>query len=390
MALAKATLNQRATFGDDLSELTTVFVPSCPITWLLTATKLPSQFPAFPPIGPASCDPPAWTNYLAQRGFGYYSPAICPNGFSVACTVNDERSSEGFPAIKAGETAMYCVPSGFTCTSDTTDFRGGIWGFTRTASTTGASVTVGPAIQIRWRQEDLSNLATDPLIPGPLPTRVGSSQIGITTTTTEQEPDPITTSSRSSASPASSTATPNKTDVSTSTTPTPSFNPVDTSTSTLSEVTPTTSSGSASNQTSSGSSAPSIASSTSIAAMALSGTLIAIILGILAVTVYRRYRRYRAGEIQSLLPLRARNWFNQFVGKYLSWFPSRRNGSSYPTKKPDAELEASGPTPELGGGDMLGTKENPAELAGSSVRNSWMSQVSRIFTIKSKKDVSSV
>lgn len=59
-------------------------------------------------------------------------------------------------------------------------------------------------------------------------------------------------------------------------------------------------------------------------------------------------------------------------------------------KNPDAELDTDGPIPELGPGIPLGTKENPAELVGSGVRNSWMSQVSRMFTVKMRKEVWSV
>lgn len=75
--------------------------------------------------------------------------------------------------------------------------------------------------------------------------------------------------------------------------------------------------------------------------------------------------------------------------------PSRRvvGGRQSKARNADAELGTDGPLPELGPGDPLGTKENPAELAASvasSVRNSWMSHVSRIFAPRSKKDVGSV
>ncbi|XXH02129.1 hypothetical protein Hte_008497 [Hypoxylon texense] len=193
MASARPTAGQRDVFGERLSELTTIFTPPCAITWLLTTTKVPSQYPAFPTTGPISCDPPQWVRNIAEKGFGYYSPAICPSGFTAGCTISDERISEGFPPITAGETAMYCVPSGFTCTSDTTDFRGGIWGFHRTASANGASVTVGPAIQIRWQDKDLFDLATDPLIPGVPPIRTTSSRLPTVDTPTPTEVLPSTT-----------------------------------------------------------------------------------------------------------------------------------------------------------------------------------------------------
>ncbi|OAA65517.1 hypothetical protein SPI_02304 [Niveomyces insectorum RCEF 264] len=152
-----------------LAVLTTVFTPPCPTTWLVTTTKLPSQFPSFPAAGPVTCDPPAWASNLAGEGFQYYSPAICPDGFAVGpgCSIAaTPRTAEGFPAVAADETVAWCVPSGQSCTSDTTDFRGGVWGVSRTATGAGAVVTVGPAMQIRWRDADLAILATHPLTPG--------------------------------------------------------------------------------------------------------------------------------------------------------------------------------------------------------------------------------
>ena len=53
--------------------------------------------------------------------------------------------------------------SGHTCTSDTTDFRGGVWGFTPGPA---GVVTVAPAMQIRFKAADLSSLETHPLTPG--------------------------------------------------------------------------------------------------------------------------------------------------------------------------------------------------------------------------------
>ena len=151
-----------------LAALTSVFTPPCLTSWLLTTTRLLSQYPAFPTTGPASCDPPSWRTNIAGAGFQYYSPAICPRGFVVGpnCGITKTRTDEGFPAIAPGETVAYCVPVGLTCTTDITDFRGGVWGFARAATTAGALVTVGPAIQIRWVEADLTMLETHPLTPG--------------------------------------------------------------------------------------------------------------------------------------------------------------------------------------------------------------------------------
>ncbi|KAK5654524.1 hypothetical protein OQA88_7153 [Cercophora sp. LCS_1] len=60
----------------------------------------------------------------------------------------------------------YCVPSGMICTTDITDFRGGVWGWTQAITAPGAAITVGPAIQIRWVESDLEILETHPLTPG--------------------------------------------------------------------------------------------------------------------------------------------------------------------------------------------------------------------------------
>ena len=148
-----------------LAAITAVFTPPCPTTWLITGTRLPSQLPMFPRSGPASCDPPAWSRNLEGGGFQYYSPAICPQGFAVgpSCGLTKARTTEGFPSVVPGENVAYCVPIGMSCTTDMTDFRGGVWGF---ATAPNAAVTVGPAMQIRWRDADLEILETHPLSPG--------------------------------------------------------------------------------------------------------------------------------------------------------------------------------------------------------------------------------
>ncbi|KAI2463911.1 hypothetical protein F4781DRAFT_97660 [Annulohypoxylon bovei var. microspora] len=402
MSLSKPT-QQRAVIGERLSELTTVFSPPCPITWLLTTTKVPSQYPAFPTTGPSSCDPPSWVDNISQKGFAYYSPAICPSGFFAGCTVNDDRIGEGFPATSAGETAMYCVPSGFACTSDTTDFRGGIWGF-RTASAGSPSVTVGPALQIRWREEDLSSLQTDPLNPGAAVSVVISSLAGTVTPTAEPV---IITPATSSSTFATSTlpistlptstqvdtegfptnpTTSTATEVSTNKQPSSSPSRLDTTASIQAGSTSTAGDGNAPSSSPNQDGSTSVASSTTTAATALSGILIVMILGFLATVTFRRYRRYRAGKIEAFFPFRTRLWAKAVLDKWTGRSIPSNNLGDLPPKIPDAELGTDGPIPELGPGDPLGTKDNPAELAGSGVRNSWMSHVSRIFTGRSRKE----
>ncbi|KAL2260605.1 hypothetical protein VTK26DRAFT_5324 [Humicola hyalothermophila] len=180
-----------------LASLTSVFTLPCPTSWLLTTTRLLSQYPAFPTTGPASCDPPSWSANIAGAGFHFYSPAICPRGFVVgpSCGITKTRTAEGFPGVLPGETAVYCVPIGLTCTTDVTDFRGGVWGFARDATTRDATVTVGPAIQIRWVEADLTLFETHPLTPGL--TLAGTEPEVRTVTTSAQSPPPLpSTSSR--------------------------------------------------------------------------------------------------------------------------------------------------------------------------------------------------
>ncbi|KAI1189195.1 hypothetical protein F5B17DRAFT_450435 [Nemania serpens] len=152
---------------------TTIFTPPCSITWFPTATKVPSQYPPAPTQAIVHCEPSFWEKYIEERGFDYYSPAICPSGFYVgpSCIVTRPKTSEGFPAVQDSETAAYCIPHGHVCTSDTTDFReGALWSASRTDTIVGARVTIGPAIQIRGLAEDPESLETYSVWPGTIVT----------------------------------------------------------------------------------------------------------------------------------------------------------------------------------------------------------------------------
>ncbi|TLS20971.1 uncharacterized protein PpBr36_10889 [Pyricularia pennisetigena] len=166
-----------------LAALTTIFTPppNCATsTWLLTTTEAPSQYPPFPTEGPSSCNIPRWEDNIDEGSYDFYSPAICPSGFVVgpSCTSVQVKTSDDFPKVEAGETVAFCVPSGYSCTADTTE--GGVWGMTQT-EVFAAQVTVAPAIQIRWRDFDLTLFPTHPLSPGvtigigPKPTRATPS-----------------------------------------------------------------------------------------------------------------------------------------------------------------------------------------------------------------------
>ncbi|KAI1419760.1 hypothetical protein F5Y12DRAFT_195512 [Xylaria sp. FL1777] len=439
-----------ATFTPPLAALTTVFTPPCPITWLLTTTKVPSQMPPFPSNGPASCDPPSWDEYLPQRGFEYYSPAICPSGFYVgpSCVITNPRTAQGFPAIQGGETAAYCIPNGHTCTSDTSDFRGGVWGVSRTATVNGAQVTVGPAIQIRWREEDLNNLETDPLTPGPRSTQPSSTQPSSTqitpvetSTDTDQfsTPDPTTTSTQRLILPILSSTS------STTTVPR-ELTPIQSSVSSVSSSSSTSSASASASALASSSSAPAPPSSTitqesqpstapttsapssgqqstdvdapaqakgrggnggsssnfTVAAIVLTGILIAIIATYSAYATLRRYRRYRAGETEEFFVFQVEAWVRgrvRMMSRRRGQWGGGGGGSDSEKaeedgggdmnrrrrrKMPDAELGTEGPLPELGSSQPFGTKENPAELPTVD-RSSWRSRVSRIFVARSQQ-----
>ncbi|KAK3391305.1 hypothetical protein B0H63DRAFT_135075 [Podospora didyma] len=330
------------------ASLTSIFSPPCPTSWLLTTTKLPSQYPAFPTRGPSSCDPPSWTKYVAEKGFAYYSPAICPRGFAVgsSCRVTATRTNEGFPAIAPDATAAYCVPVGLTCTTDTTDFRGGIWGFRRETTTVGALVTVGPAVQIRWAETDLTMLETHPLTPG---LKVGRQQQlePAATRTTASARSSFTTSTVSSATKEAATGA--------GSFPT-NLGGIDTSTSNNSSAV-----------TDGGGGSGGISRTATIVIIVSVTVVVGLLLWVLAFLLIRRRKarrdkttyRERKGSPGSL---------NMLVGK--------------DDKISGAEL--GGPPPgfsELDSGQaMRGSTPNPAELDGHGVgdlplRNTWMAHM---------------
>lgn len=98
----------------------------------------------------------------------YYSPAICPDGWTAAYTRPVVGGSG--PPEEPGETAMYCCPSGLNSA------EGSGCGEGACVSTSILSYEAGgfsiellmsrPAIQIRWASSDLSILETHPLTPG--------------------------------------------------------------------------------------------------------------------------------------------------------------------------------------------------------------------------------
>ena len=328
-----------------LAAITSVFTPPCPTSWLLTTTKLPSQYPAFPTVGPSSCDPPSWRTNIAKAGFLYYSPAICPRGFVVGpnCGVTKTRTDEGFPAIAPGETVAYCVPVGLTCTTDITDFRGGVWGFARDATGAGALVTVGPAIQIRWVAADLTMLETHPLTPGLKLARTGtdtkpSSTSLATSTTKAPETRPTSGSEESSATVITDTKT-----------GTPEF--------TLIFETPTSTpspSNTASGNSNGSGGIGSLDRTTSIVVIVLVTVFAGIAVWVGAFFLFRRYKKRREREGSHLRKGSAETGLEQGA-----WDTRASSRAPESLVSPMSELESGPPA--------IGSTPNPAELEGDDL-----------------------
>ncbi|KAK0728427.1 hypothetical protein B0T26DRAFT_748650 [Lasiosphaeria miniovina] len=187
--------------------MTRVFTPPCgPIT---NAGYGPSSF-----IGEhghanyaSSCGPPGWLDRNAgEFSVGYFSPAICPAGYTAACTWYDVAQG---PAPAAGtETAMNCLPSGYAC--NTAVLRHG----TLTAAALGdkkrqegaSTLTEAPYFFIRWRAQDLSVFETHPLSPGVYLVNgiPESTSVSTPTSSSSATTGPITSPSKSSSSSSSS------------------------------------------------------------------------------------------------------------------------------------------------------------------------------------------
>ncbi|KAK8064949.1 hypothetical protein PG994_007587 [Apiospora phragmitis] len=158
--------------------LTTVFTTPdfCDsVRWSATAT---------PALSSSICMPPDFARYHAY-GYGFYSPGICPMGYTEGCAFPTSRAVKinGTPffggTLLAGETARICCPAGYTCytgadksktyseciaTSGKTTFLG--YNYQSNTYITTITDALAFAIQVRWQSSDLSNLETDPTVPG--------------------------------------------------------------------------------------------------------------------------------------------------------------------------------------------------------------------------------
>lgn len=154
--------------------LTTVFTPPAGCSWPISDTF----------NRPTSCFPP----YFDRAGpayLGYYSPGICPSGYTVGCTPDTAIRTFNDEPIKSGETVGVCVPvyvlvssavlramwrseltssRSFSCRGTASLTTGVMAVSTYTVGTTRTSAEAR-IVHIRWQSSDLSLFETPPL-PG--------------------------------------------------------------------------------------------------------------------------------------------------------------------------------------------------------------------------------
>ncbi|EEU37187.1 uncharacterized protein NECHADRAFT_78398 [Fusarium vanettenii 77-13-4] len=93
----------------------------------------------------SSCYPPDdWTIW---ESLGFYSPGICPRGYTSGCKVTDSAYGG---TVRPTETAAICVPSSYSC-SDYLIYA---------SSVSGNDTITVPAFQIRWAKSDLTAFET--------------------------------------------------------------------------------------------------------------------------------------------------------------------------------------------------------------------------------------
>ncbi|OHE90381.1 hypothetical protein CORC01_14329 [Colletotrichum orchidophilum] len=164
--------------------LTTVFTTPdfCnPLDWTNTIT---------PPLSSVVCMPTSWRQ-VNDYSWGYYSPGICPSGYTEGCAFPTwlATSQGGFIGmggpVTVGETPRLCCPTGYVCYTDTKSY-----GYSKCISTEPiksyynsnnhitTQLALVYAVQVRWASRDLSILETDPTVPGatytgPIPTETG-------------------------------------------------------------------------------------------------------------------------------------------------------------------------------------------------------------------------
>lgn len=160
-----------------------------------------------PALSNSICMPNGWKEYWNYKA-GFYSPAVCPWGFTRACTIPESVASgiDLGGSLTSGETGHICCPTGgYTCvpgeswTSYSKCMSTGTSIFTASNEITPAFLTTTKplvfAIQVRWQSSDLSNLATNPTVPG---------QTWTPTSTASAETRPTATAASTSSATAAS------------------------------------------------------------------------------------------------------------------------------------------------------------------------------------------
>ncbi|KAI5468114.1 hypothetical protein BGZ63DRAFT_399638 [Mariannaea sp. PMI_226] len=152
------TMTTTSSYPTALTALTTIFTPPDFCTPYVDAS---SWLVSLEESGLSSCFPghPSVAGLIHSV---YYSPAICPFGYTVDCL--RFNSNQG-PPLQSGETAAICCPSSFHCAPyDPLDCI---------STRTGPNSTREDAVyvQIRWKESDLSLFETPPLKPGALTSR---------------------------------------------------------------------------------------------------------------------------------------------------------------------------------------------------------------------------
>lgn len=118
-----------------------------------------------PPLSSLVCMPPKFHS-LYDYSFGFYSPGICPTGYSKGCDFPYDRARTDNGGmvyyggkVLEGETVRVCCPNGYTCLLNDP------YSYSKCVHTTDSS-EMAFALQVRWQESDLSILATDPTVPG--------------------------------------------------------------------------------------------------------------------------------------------------------------------------------------------------------------------------------
>lgn len=117
-----------------------------------------------PPLSSIVCMPPRF-HQLWAYSWGFYSPGICPTGYTTGCAFPRSIASTslgmvyyGGPVLD-GEGVQLCCPTGYQCLASGTS------SYSRCVATSDPSDFVY-GIQVRWQESDLSVLQTDPTVPG--------------------------------------------------------------------------------------------------------------------------------------------------------------------------------------------------------------------------------